>query len=239
MGTLTNALMRVLLSWVRGFVSLLWSIADGKNAGFLEFFRRSWLPLCVVLVVFGLVMDFLVWLIRYKPHVLLAARFRERFSRAQKETEEPESRTKPAKQEEWLPESPTVTQEEEKKILQEAADIPDASLGAYPGRRYQEPAPEETRHYAAADEKSETQRFRLAPDPAPSKEPEQTEAEKEYARRLAEYERRKAQYDLEMAEYEKKMAAYEAAQRAAETVPAASSAEQGEQTPRRRRRGGE
>ena len=83
MGTLTNSLMRLLLGWVQGIIGLLWTLPNGQAPSALRYLSEPWLPLPVTLIVFGLVMDRIVWFIRWQPYRLWAARIRRRLGIAE------------------------------------------------------------------------------------------------------------------------------------------------------------
>ena len=226
MGRLTDALMRILMAWVRGAVARICRAANGEGGGSMSAFSALWLPLLVIILITGVVVDALLWLLHYKPYVLFAARMRRRFG-GEKPAEED-------KMGEWLPLEPPIPENRpsepemdtvrDQEILREAAAVPDAELGNYPGRLYR---PEE-------DEAESTRRF---PSPGSTLEspeapetpetPEMPRDEADYAAQLAEYERQKAQYERDLLRYEREMEAW----RRAQSFPGEAEGER----PRRRR----
>ena len=238
MGTLTNTLMRLLLGWVQGVIGLLWTLPDGETPSLLHYLSAHWLPLAATLVVFGLVMDRIVWFIRWQPYHLWAARIRRRLGIREPGAASPgqadTKKTQAAKQEEhWLPLEEVLTEEEADALLRRADSMPEESLGAYPGRRYDE----------AAD--GETARFSLQRRGETPEQRRQRLEQEEYERKLAEYELKKAQYERDLAAYEREKAEWDARQaelaRQAEDTAAPAGDTAGELLdgqPRRRRRGG-
>ncbi len=69
MGSFINALFNFLLGWIRGTTQWLWSmVTSDSRGGLLGWAMRNWLPLVILLCIFGVVMDFLVYLIRWQPY---------------------------------------------------------------------------------------------------------------------------------------------------------------------------
>lgn len=64
--------MEIMLSWMRWLTSWFWNIlnAGGTSGGFLAWFSENWKSLTVFLIVVGLVVDWLVWMIRWRPYWL-------------------------------------------------------------------------------------------------------------------------------------------------------------------------
>ncbi len=75
----------LLLSWMRGLVDWVWLIISGKggNSGW-QWFLSNWKVWLILLVVGGLAVDWLMWVVRWRPYRLLTSRF----SRKKKETQE-------------------------------------------------------------------------------------------------------------------------------------------------------
>ncbi len=61
-----------MLSWMRWLTSWFWNIVNsgGMSGGFLVWFSDNWKSLTVFLIVVGLVVDWLVWLFRWRPYWL-------------------------------------------------------------------------------------------------------------------------------------------------------------------------
>lgn len=146
MGTLADSLFTVLMSWVRALVSALWSLVSSDDMTVLEFIGRNWLMIAVVIIAAGLVLDWVIWLLRWQPYHLWAQRVRRLLRIEEPEEEEEKLRARPAVTKKRAPvyeapvsparEVPLYVQEEESEMLSRADDVPDSELGAYPGRRY-------------------------------------------------------------------------------------------------------
>ncbi len=65
-----ESLVEVMLSWMRWLTSWFWSIANSENlsGGFLGWFSGNWKSLAVFLIVAGVVVDWIVWMIRWRPY---------------------------------------------------------------------------------------------------------------------------------------------------------------------------
>ena len=173
MGTLADSLFNVLMSWVRALVNSLWALFTTDHTTLLEFLGKNWIMIVVVILAAGLVIDWLVWLIRWQPYHLWARRAR-RFLHLPEPEEEEKGRKRAesggmtqkvqpveaeeafegvTEEEQWLPlERPQVDEQQAQEVLQRAQSVPDEELGAYPGMRYGAKAGER-------DDLSSTQRY--------------------------------------------------------------------------------
>ena len=173
MGTLADSLFNVLMSWVRALVNSIWALFTTDHMTLLEFLGKNWVMLVVIMLAAGLVMDWLVWLVRWKPYHLWARRVRRflHLPSPEKEEEEERKQRKKAKrqpsapveeeqwdesdEEQWLPlEQPRLDARQEQEVMRQAESVPDAELGAYPGMKYGAQAVsresmESTQRYAA------------------------------------------------------------------------------------------
>ena len=169
MGGIADSLFTLLMGWVRALVSGIWALFSTDQTTILEFLGRHWLLIAVVLIAAGLVIDWLVWLVRWQPYHLWAQRVRRllHLPPPQEDEEEEEHPVRPAKQPapkpapqpapepDWLPlEQPALTGEDEQRVMQQAQSVPDEALGAYPGMRYgavstAAPVSSDTQRYAA------------------------------------------------------------------------------------------
>ena len=173
MGTLADSLFNVLMSWVRALVNSIWALFTTDHMTLLEFMGKNWVMLVVIMLAAGLVMDWLVWLVRWKPYHLWARRVRRFLHLPSPEEEEEEERKQRKKakrqpsapveeeqwdesdEEQWLPlEQPRLDARQEQEVMRQAESVPDAELGAYPGMKYgAQAAPREnmesTQRYAA------------------------------------------------------------------------------------------
>lgn len=173
MGTLADSLFNVLMSWVRALVNSIWALFTTDHMTLLEFLGKNWVMLVVIMLAAGLVIDWLVWLVRWKPYHLWARRVRRFLHLPSPEEEEEEERKQRKKakrqpsapveeeqwdepeEEQWLPlEQPRLDAQQEREVMRQAESVPDAELGAYPGMKYgAQAAPREnmesTQRYAA------------------------------------------------------------------------------------------
>ncbi len=90
MGTLTDSLFTVLMSWVRGLVNALWALFSSDHTTALEFLGKHWLMIAAVLIAAGLVIDWIIWLLRWQPYHLWAQRARRLLHIEEPEDEEEE-----------------------------------------------------------------------------------------------------------------------------------------------------
>lgn len=93
MGSFANTLFTILLGWLQGAVSAVWSaFTSEKGNGFLTWIGDHWILLAGILCIIGLAADLGVYLMRWKPlKVWKSFLFRNR-----DEEGEPEVRRKPA-----------------------------------------------------------------------------------------------------------------------------------------------
>lgn len=65
----TNAIVNAMLGWLKGLAGWVLKLFN-LSAGFspLKFLANNWLQILVVLLIAGVVIDLLVWLIRWRPH---------------------------------------------------------------------------------------------------------------------------------------------------------------------------
>ena len=164
MGTIADSLFTVMLSWVRALVNAIWALFSSEDTTLLGFLGRNWVAIALILVAVGLVVDWLVWLLRWRPYHLLALRVRRLLHIGEPEEDEPQeeqSRYAPpqepeTQEESWLPEPPGLSETDEQAAMLAAESVPDETLRQYPGMRYDSQAayapPAEmdgTRRYAA------------------------------------------------------------------------------------------
>ena len=68
MGSLANTLFRIMLSWLQGVVSSVWTaMTSEKGDTFLDWIGNNWIPIAAILCVIGLAADLCVYLFRWKP----------------------------------------------------------------------------------------------------------------------------------------------------------------------------
>jgi len=108
MGSFANSVFSVLLGWIRAAVNQLWRMLDSdEGGGMLAWIGENWLTLTVVLCAVGLIVDGVVYVLRWRPFQVWASFFR----RLRGEGVEADEWTPPAPAEEMQPESvPAPTQ---------------------------------------------------------------------------------------------------------------------------------
>ena len=158
MGAFADSLFAVLMSWVRALVNGLWALFSSEKTTALEFLGKNWLLIVIVLVAAGLAIDWIIWMIRWKPYAL---RGRIREARRKEEEEEidrlsqemfsddvyeadadesPEDDFFGDADDDWLPERPVMDEADVQQAIERAESVPDEELGVYPGMRYDEQA---------------------------------------------------------------------------------------------------
>lgn len=69
MGQFANMLFGALLGWVQTAASWLWGLVTNTNVSdWLRWLLDNWLPLTLLLCIAGLVIDLLVYLLRWQPY---------------------------------------------------------------------------------------------------------------------------------------------------------------------------
>ncbi len=67
----------LLLGWMRALSDWIWSLSSGGGgSGAWQWFLSNWKVWLVILVIGGLVVDWLMWVVRWRPYRLLSGRFR-------------------------------------------------------------------------------------------------------------------------------------------------------------------
>ena len=235
MGTIADSLFTVLMSWVCALVNAIWALFSSDGTTLLGFLGKHWIAIALVIIAVGLVVDRLVWLIRWRPYHLLAMRVRrllhigdpEEEDEAEAPAEDISRFAPPAAQEEtyasqpeeenWLPEPPTLDEADEQEAMMAAQSVPDETLGQYPGMRYDSraaaQAPQEdmegTRRYAAVHAEgpgaAEVNRRRAEIDAWQLQMQEEARQRAEAERAAREAEQQR----LAQEEYERQLAEYE------------------------------
>lgn len=69
MGQFANTLFRALLGWVQSAAAELWGLVTNADISlWLRWLLDNWLPLTLMLCLGGVVVDFIVYLIRWQPY---------------------------------------------------------------------------------------------------------------------------------------------------------------------------
>ncbi len=238
MGTLADSLFTVLMGWVRALVNALWALFSADHTTTLEFLGKHWLLIAGVLIAAGLVIDWIIWLLRWQPYHLWAQRARRVLRIEEPEVQEeaekgraraaamPQKRAmQPAQRApQTFEEAPLYIDEREaESVMERAQEAPDERV--YPGMRYGSEAAadlESTQRYGAVTQEgpgaAEVARRRAEIDAwqAQMQEEARARAEAEQARRAQEaYEAEQARlaqvaYEAEQARLAQE--AYEAEQ---------------------------
>ena len=97
MGSVASGVFSVMLGWLRGAMAYLWQAASSpEGGGLLSWMAAHWLPLALILCGAGMVIDLIVYLLRWQPYKVWASFFRRLGHRAQQEDEE-EPRPRPVR----------------------------------------------------------------------------------------------------------------------------------------------
>ncbi len=165
MGTFADSLFTVLMSWVRALVNAFWALFSSEHTTLLEYLGKNWLMIAVVIIAAGLMIDWIIWLLRWQPYHLWAQRARKvlhiEAPQEENDPEETPQRAHAAKMPERRTyaeepaysteeELPMLAEEEEISVLEHAQSAPDEY--AYPGMRYDSPAAQDmgsTQRYGA------------------------------------------------------------------------------------------
>ncbi|MBR3504043.1 MAG: hypothetical protein IKO07_07340 [Clostridia bacterium] len=69
--TFTQKVMEILLSWMRLVTGWVWNFFQADmGGGFLNWFADNWVNIALTLIILGLVVDWLIWMIRWRPYWL-------------------------------------------------------------------------------------------------------------------------------------------------------------------------
>ena len=213
MGTFADSLFTVLMSWVRALVNAIWAIFSSDNTTVLEFLGKNWMAIALVIIAGGLVIDWIIWLLRWQPYHLWAQNLRRLLRIEEPENEETaparahaaampqrkrefsEERLNQTREiEPFAPDYAVLGEAEEDAVLEQAQSTPDEY--AYPGMRYDSVAQEEmssTQRYGAVTQEgpgaAEVARRRAEIDAwqLHMQEEARARAEAERARREAEH----------------------------------------------------
>ena len=77
MGSFSNTVFSILLGWIQGLISVLWSaFTAGDGESFFQFIGNNWIKIAVILCAAGLVADFTVYFFRWAPYKVWQSFFR-------------------------------------------------------------------------------------------------------------------------------------------------------------------
>lgn len=69
MGSFANTVFSILLGWMQGLISAIWSAFRGKEGkSFFQFIGNNWIKIAVILCAVGAIVDFSVYFFRWQPY---------------------------------------------------------------------------------------------------------------------------------------------------------------------------
>ena len=68
MNIIADRLFALLLGWTGSLFNGLWNLITNEGGAFASFLRSFWLPLILLLLLFGTVVDYVIWLVRWRPY---------------------------------------------------------------------------------------------------------------------------------------------------------------------------
>ena len=84
MNGFANAILSLLLGWLRSLFDAMWTLFGSDQGGVLRFLQKNWVMVFLVLCIGGFIVDRLIYLIRWRPYYVWYAR-RERRKRMAEE----------------------------------------------------------------------------------------------------------------------------------------------------------
>ena len=76
MGSFANSVFSVLLGWIRTAVNEFWNIlSSGEGGGMLAWIGENWKALTLILCLIGIVVDAIIYVIRWRPFQVWASFF--------------------------------------------------------------------------------------------------------------------------------------------------------------------
>ena len=69
MGSFANTVFSILLGWLQGLISMIWSAMTARDGNsFFQFLGNNWIKITVILCFAGLIADFAVYFFRWAPY---------------------------------------------------------------------------------------------------------------------------------------------------------------------------
>ena len=69
MGSFAKTVFSILLGWMQGLISAIWSAFTGKEGkSFFQFIGNNWIKIAVILCAVGAIVDFSVYFFRWQPY---------------------------------------------------------------------------------------------------------------------------------------------------------------------------
>lgn len=84
-----NVLLTTLLAWMQGMARSLWQLISGQEDNLLALIADNWVILTVLLCAVGLIIDTVVYLVRWRPYLVWASFFRRMARHKQQEEARP------------------------------------------------------------------------------------------------------------------------------------------------------
>ena len=79
MGSFANTLFSMLLGWVQGLISMIWSALTSEDGNsFLQFIGKNWIKIAFILCVIGFITDLAVYIFRWQPYKVWRTFLRKR-----------------------------------------------------------------------------------------------------------------------------------------------------------------
>lgn len=126
MGQFANTIFSGLLGWVQAVVSSLWQlITSSDTSAWLRWLLDNWLPLTLLLCAAGLVIDLLVYLIRWQPYRVWGGFLNRIMGRSNVDPDGEELEEASQFQRRWVYADGTTSVEDLRKAAQEEANADD------------------------------------------------------------------------------------------------------------------
>lgn len=89
MNTFADSLFSMLFGWVRTLVQGVWSaVVQGHSGGFFSWLGDHWLWLALIICLICTAVDFIIWMIRWRPYLVWRTKFRRLLRRLRGEPED-------------------------------------------------------------------------------------------------------------------------------------------------------
>lgn len=117
MGSFANTLFSVLLGWVQSAAAWLWQMAGHADAGsFMSWVLDNWLSIVIVICGAGVLIDLLVYLVRWQPYRVWRSFWQRLLNGEEEEEILPEAPVQPTIQRQWLYADGTTAMEEPEPV---------------------------------------------------------------------------------------------------------------------------
>ena len=72
MGSFANTVFSILLGWLQGLISIIWSaLTDKGGESFFQFIGDNWIKITLILCAVGLIADFAVYFFLFEARMIL------------------------------------------------------------------------------------------------------------------------------------------------------------------------